>query len=262
MPTFEGNSCCLRLNKTKYINEPTHWVERKGKWKRNILICLSCPWQLVDIIDNVEKKIPCSYGWDVWFVIMRDAAGWWSCSRCWPRLDCSCRVVLISVQHPIVYWSGSEKLMMVLTWQVQSCLDDTRQNRLLVRLTSPGYTQTASRFSESRLLLGSLTGPTPVFRSCSEESLQLLRGAADRHYRALQAQSYLYSLYRFTLTHHGAGGSIQSVAAHHWDKTILSCFVPVMATRGKRKHHLHMTVDCKTDMLLLHFYISPFFKNN
>lgn len=149
--------------------------------------------------------------------------------------------------------------MMVLTCQVQSCLDGTKQNRLLVRLTSPAYTHKPSRFGGSRLLLRSLTGLTLVFWSCSEGSQLLVRGAADRHYRAPQAQSYLYSLYRFTLTHLGAGGSKQSVAADHWDKTILLCFVSVMATRGKRKHHLHMTVDCKTDTLLLHFHISPIF---
>lgn len=49
------------------------------------------------------------------------------------------------------------------------------------------------------------------------------------------------------------------LSAHHWDKTIISCFVSLVATSGKRKHHLHMTVDCKTDTLLLNFYICPFF---
>lgn len=106
---------------------------------------------------------------------MSNAAGWWSCRRCCPKLDCSCRVVLISAQHPIVYWSGSGKLMMVLTWQVQSCLDSMRHNRLLARLTSPVHTHIPSRFSRSCWLLRSLTVPTPDFWSCSEERLLPLR---------------------------------------------------------------------------------------
>lgn len=80
-----------------------------------------------------------------------------------------------------------------------------------------------------------------------EESDAAERGSADRHYRALQAQSYLYSAYRFTLTHHGAEASIKSVAAHRSKKTICLCFVSVRSPMKKQIHHLHMAVVCKTN---------------
>jgi len=65
----------------------------------------------------------------------------------------------------------------------------------------------------------------------------------------LQAQSYLYSVYGFTLTHHGAGRSIKSAAAYHWkekrkkEKGICSHFLfrDIKSTR-KQINHLRVTV--------------------
>lgn len=81
------------------------------------------------------------------------------------------------------------------------------------------HAYTRSRFCRSCSLLRSLTVQAPRFLllQCVESGVAE-RGGADRHYRDLQAQSYLYSVYRFTLTHHGAGRSIRSAAAYHWMK--------------------------------------------
>lgn len=97
-----------------------------------------------------------------------------ACSRCWLKPICSCIVVLISAQHPIVYWSGSETLAMasvgmtsseaaVLTawgktgswWGLQALCTHTYQADL-------GGAARCSGHWQFRL---------PDFWSCSEESL-------------------------------------------------------------------------------------------
>lgn len=177
--------------------------------------------------------------------------------------------VLISVQHPIVYRSGSEKLVMVgVVMFRSSCPDSMEQNRLLVRLTSPLYTHIPRRFSRRCFPLRSLTVQAPRFLVLQwGESAAAERGGAYRDYRAMQAQSYLYSVYRFTLTHHGAG-SIKIAAAYHWKKK-KSClyFLSVISTNKKQINHLHMTTGCETETLvfaywlhtLLKFVLVPFF---
>lgn len=165
-------------------------------------------------------------------LMMRDAADWWSCRRCWPKLDCACRGVLISAQHPIVYWLGSEKLM-VLTWQVQSHLDSMGQNRLLVWLTSPVCTRTEQITQE---LLGSLTAPTPDFSSCSEECLLLLREEVLIETTELGRHNLIYI----------------HCADLPWlimeQEEELRAFAAYQQSK-KQITHLHMTVECETDTL-------------
>lgn len=116
----------------------------------------------------------------------------------------------------------------------------------------------ARRFSRSCSVLRSLTVQTPRFLVLQwGESAAAERGGADRHYTALQAQSYLYSVYRFTLTHHGAGRSIKIAAAYHWKKKKEIClyFVSVISTNKKQINHLHMTVGCVTDTRLFAYWL-------
>lgn len=136
--------------------------------------------------------------------------------------------------------------------------DSMGQNMLLVRLTSPRCSHIPSRFSRSCSVLRSLTVQTPRFLVLQwGESAAAERGGADRHYTALQAQSYLYSVYRFTLTHHGAGRSIKIAAAYHWKKKKEIClyFVSVISTNKKQINHLHMTVGCVTDTRLFAYWL-------
>lgn len=177
------------------------------------------------------------------------------------------RVPLIFAQRPIAYRSGRQKLMMVLTWQLQSRLDSMEQNRLLVSLMSPhvhAHTHMQRTDSvEAACCSGHDSSDFRFLVSRWEESAAAERGSADRHYGALQAQSYLYSAYRFTLTHHGAEASIKSVAAHRSKKTICLCFVSVWSPMKKQIHHLHMAVVCKTNHPPLSFFKNkkkiPFF---
>lgn len=194
--------------------------------------------------------------------IRKDAVGWRSCRRCLLMFVYSCRVVPVSAQHPTAYWSGSIKLVMVgvvLSWHDKfrrSCPDSVEQNRLLVRLTSPVHTRMPSRFSRSCSPLRSLTVQTPRFLVLQwGESAAAVRGGADRDYGVLQAQSYLYSAYRFTLTHHGAGRSIKSAAAYHWRKTICLYFVSVISPNKMQINHLRVTVCCETDTLLFGYWL-------
>lgn len=94
-----------------------------------------------------------------------------------------------------------------------------------------------------------ISGPA-AWRVCAVK-----RGGADRDYRALQAQSYLYSVYRFTLTHHGAGRSIKTTAAYHGKKEICLCLLSVMSRNRRQINHLHMTVGSDTDNPLFEYWL-------
>lgn len=118
------------------------------------------------------------------------------------------------------------------------------QNMLLVRLTSPRCSHIPSRFSRSCSVLRSLTVQTPRFLVLQwGESAAAERGGADRHYTALQAQSYLYSVYRFTLTHHGAGRSIKIAAAYHWKKKERNLLILCVSDINKQKANQSFTYD-------------------
>lgn len=147
--------------------------------------------------------------------------GWEACSTCWLKLGCSCRVVLISAQHPIVYWSEGEKFVIVgvlMTNSKPAALTAWGKTGSWWGLQPPCTYLATEQIQQE--LLRSLSVQTPRFLvlQCGAAAE---RGGADRDYRALQAQSYLYSVYRFTLTHHGAGRSIKSAAAYHWKKRYL-----------------------------------------
>lgn len=107
------------------------------------------------------------------------------------------------------------------------------------------HTHIPSRFSRSCSPLRSLTVQAPrfLFLHCGE-SAAAERGGAGRRYRALRAQSYLYSVYRFTLTHHGAGRSTKSAAAYHWRKKMLHFL------NKKLINHLHIKAGCETETLV------------
>ncbi len=188
----------------------------------------------------------------------------WSSRRCWTKLVGSHRAMLVSAQHPKVYWSGREKA------RDGGCCHDMTSSEAAVLtawsktdswwVTSPLYTHIRSRFSRSFSLLRSPKVQTPRFQVLQwGESAAAERGGANRDHRALQAQSYLYSVYRFSLTHHGAGRSIKNAAAYHWKETICSYFVSVILTDKKQINHLHITAGCETDTLLFEYWLTHCF---
>lgn len=144
-----------------------------------MLICLSCPWQLVDIIDKVK-----SYGWDVRFVIMRDASGWRSCARCWPRLAEWCSY-LCNIQSWIDQevkssrWCWHAKFRAVLTaqsktdswWGLQALRTHTNRADLAGAACCSGHWQVWLQFS----------GPAARGVSCWWEELLIDTTELRRH---------------------------------------------------------------------------------
>lgn len=94
-----------------------------------------------------------------------------------------------------------------------SCPNSMGQNRLLVRLTSPQYTPTYRADSA-----GAVEAQVTDSSGSQISGPAVWRKDVNRGYRTLQAQSYLYSVYRFTLTHHGAGTRIKNTAAYYKKK--------------------------------------------
>lgn len=78
------------------------------------------------------------------------------------------------------------------------------------------------------------------------------RGGAISTSRALQAKSYLYSLYRFILTHHAAWRNIKRVSVPYFQRR-RNLFT--FCSKNKITYHLHMTVDCHKNTLLFSFWL-------
>ena len=175
------------------------------------------------------------------------------CSRCWLKLGCSRRVLLIraaSNRAPIRRWFMTSSEPAVLTAWVQTGSRWGLQAPC-TRSTHGAHSAGAARCSPLR----SLTVHSPTFLFL-QHGAAAERGGADRDYRALQAQSYLYSAYRFTLTHHGAGRSIKSAAAYHWKKrNLLILFVRCIKQTKTQINHLHMTVETLVFAYWLHTFL-------
>lgn len=125
----------------------------------------------------------------------------------------------LSTQQLIVYWSGSEMLVMVLVvitsseaavltawgktgswWGLQALGTHRHTEQIQQELLTTQVTDSSA---------SQISGPA------------VWKEGTDSGYRALQAQSYLYSVYRFSLTHHGAGTRIKRAAAYYWKKNLL-----------------------------------------
>lgn len=86
-----------------------------------------------------------------------------------------------------------------------------------------------------------LTVPTSDCWSRREDSLPLPKGDLLIDTPELcRLTSYLYSAYRFALTHHGARASIESAPAHRSTQATCSSFLPLMSVEKKPSLHLRL----------------------